>query len=178
MASSHNGNLGLGLPLLLVAAALLAGCSGGRVTRTGSVDQRATVALRDFARCVRAHGLPDFPDPQVGSDGVPRLPDGAPDVPAPAQQACRAVAARIPAQYTETTPVAPADFHTLVRLARCIRAHGLPDWPDPNALGQFPIDARIEQGDKRIVLPALHACARVNPDPNGGINVVRAQPAR
>jgi hypothetical protein len=178
MARPHTKRLVVGLPLLLVAGALLAGCGGGGDAQTGSLDQRATVALRDFASCVRAHGLPDFPDPKVGSDGVPRLPDDAPDVPVAAQQACRAAAARIPAQYTESTPVAPADFHKLVRLARCIRAHGLRDWPDPNALGQFPIGARLQLGGKRIVLPALHACARMNPDPNGGIDVVRAPAAR
>jgi hypothetical protein len=165
-------------PPLLAAGLLPASCGGGPRAQIGSAVQRASAALRDFARCVRAHGLPDFPDPRVGSNGVPRLPDDAPHVPGDAQQACRAVAARIPAQYAETNPVAPTDFRRLVRLARCIRTHRLPDWPDPNALGQFPIGARIQPGGKSIVTPALHACARVNPDPNGGIDVVRAQPAR
>jgi hypothetical protein len=178
MATQQSRHVVAGLSLLFVAGALLAGCGGGRHAQSGSAEQRATDALRDFARCVRAHGLPDFPDPTIRSDGVPRLPDDAPDVPVAAQQACRSVAARIPAHYTESTPVAPADFQKLVRLARCIRSHGLPAWPDPNGLGQFPISARIQQGGKRIVLPALRACARTNPDPNGGINVVRAQSAR
>src|SRR5262249_39234519 len=174
--SPPRGLLVLALPLLAVGA-LLAACGGGPHARSGSADQRATRAVRGFARRVRAPGLPGLPDPRVGSDGVPRLPDDAPDVPGPAQRACRTLAARIPAQYTETTPVAPTDFRKLARLARCIRTHGLSDWPDPNTLGQFPIGARIQQGGKRLVLPALHACARLNPNPNGGINVVRAQTA-
>lgn len=158
------------------AALLVGGCASSHrtgVSAGGSVDQRATVALRSFARCVRAHGLPDFPDPQIGSDGVPRFPDSAPRVPTSAQQACRRVAAEIPGQYSSTTAVSSSDYAKLLRLARCIRAHGIPNWPDPNALGEFPIDPTNGQGGKRG-FPALRACARVNPDPNGGIHVIRA----
>jgi hypothetical protein len=160
-----------------VAPALLAGCGGAnRPHSRGSVDQQALVVLRELARCVRAHGIPSFPDPQVGSDGVPRFPDSAPRVPAATREQCRTIAARIPPDYTSTTPVSTADLQKLLQLARCIRAHGIPDWPDPNRLGEFPIDAHIQQGGKPLFVPAVHACARLNPNPNGGINVVRARP--
>jgi hypothetical protein len=163
------------------AALLLAGCGGSSHATAGSgagsVNQRATTALRELAACVRAHGIPSFPDPQVGSDGVPRYPDSAPRVPAATQQACRTIAARIPPDYTATTAVSSSDFQKLLELARCIRAHGIPDWPDPNPLGEYPINAHIEQSGKRLFVAAVHACARLNPNPDGGINVVRARPA-
>ena len=102
-----------------------------------------------------------------------------PDVfPVAAQQACQGIAARIPPGYTTTTPVSSADFQKLLQLARCIRGHGIPDWPDPNPLGEFPINARIESGGKRLFVPAVHACARLTPTPGGGIHAVRARPAR
>jgi len=158
-------------------ALVVAGCGGGSHVSAGSgaasVDQRAAVALRDYARCVRAHGIPSFPDPQVGTDGVPRYPDSAPRIPAATQHACRRAAAQIPPDYTSTTAVSSSDFEKLVELARCIRAHGIPDWPDPNPLGEFPINARIQQSGKREIGPAVHACARLNPNPAGGVNVVR-----
>lgn len=162
----------------LVVAFVLAGCGSAPDASGagGSVNQRATIVLRELSRCVRAHGVPAFPDPQVGSNGVPRYPDSAPRVPAATQQACRAVAARIPAEYTSTTAVSSSDYQRLLGLAHCIRSHGIPDWPDPNALGEFPINARIQQGGKRLFVPAVHACARLNPNPNGGINVIRARP--
>jgi hypothetical protein len=97
-------------------------------------------------------------------------------VPTSTQQACRAIANRIPADYTETTAVSATDYHKLLALARCIRAHGIPDWPDPNALGEFPIDVRIQLGGKRYFSPAIHACARLEPDPSEGVNIVRARP--
>jgi hypothetical protein len=162
----------------LLTAFLVAGCGGAHTaTGQGSVNQRATVVLRELAQCVRAHGIPSFPDPHVGSDGVPRFPDNAPRVPAEAQQACRSIAARIPADYTSTTAVSSSDRAKLLQLARCIRAHGIPDWPDPNALGEFPIDTHIQQGGKRLFVAAVHACARLNPNPNGGVNVIRARPS-
>jgi len=162
---------------IVLAAGLLAGCGAHHAASRGhgSVNAQATVVLRHLSRCVRAHGIPGFPDPRVGSDGVPRYPDSAPRIPDSAQQACRTIAAQIPPQYTSTTAVSAPDFAALLRLGRCIRAHGIPDWPDPNALGEFPIGPRIEQGGKRLFVPAVRACARLNPDPSGGVHVVRAQ---
>jgi len=165
--------------LALGAAGLaLAACGGGHdsATATRTTNQQTLVVLRQLARCVRANGLPGFPDPIVRNDGVPAFPDSAPRVPPAAQQACRTIAARIPPDYTATTAVSSSDYQKLLRLARCIRAHGVSDWPDPNPLGQFPIDTRIQQGGKRLFLPAIHACARLNPDPSGGLDVVQAQP--
>jgi hypothetical protein len=173
-----------GLFLVLAVGASAAFLVAGRgsshaksASGSGSVNQRATAVLRELAGCVRAHGLSDFPDPRVGSDGVPRFPDSAPRVPVAAQQACRAIAAQIPPQYTSTTAVSSSDYQKLLQFARCIRTHGIADWPDPNALGEFPINTRIQQGGKHLFVPALHACARLNPNPSGGIHVVRAHPA-
>jgi len=163
---------GAALAFLVAACGSSTGSSNGSGAG-GSLNQRSTVALRDLARCVRAHGIPSFPDPQVGSDGVPRFPDSAPRIPAATQQACRAVADRIPPDYTSTTPVSASDFEQLAKFARCIRSHGVPDWPDPNPLGEFPIDTRLQHGGKRLFGRAAHACARLNPNP-GGINVVLA----
>ena len=154
--------------------ALLTGCGGATRSGGSTVDQQALVVLRELARCVRANGIPTFPDPQIGSDGVPSYPDTAPRVPVSAQQACRRIAARIPPDYTSTTAVSSDDYTKLLRFARCIRAHGIPDWPDPNPLGEFPVNAHIiERGGKRLLIPAAHACARLNPNPDGGIHVVR-----
>lgn len=166
--------------LLAGSAFALGACGTRHAQSTGTpasgTNQQALTVLRELAGCVRAHGLPTFPDPVVGRNGVPVFPDSAPRIPAAAQQACRTVAARIPANYTSTTAVTPSDLQKLLALARCIRAHGIHDWPDPNALGEFPIDARIQGGGKALFVPAVHACARLDPDPNGGIHVIQARP--
>jgi hypothetical protein len=170
---------GVLIPCLALAGAgvaVVSGCgaSGPAGSGPGTLEQQALSAMSGFARCVRAHGVPDFPDPQVGSDGVPRFPDSAPRVPTQAQQACRAVAARIPPEYTGTVPASAVDLQKLLAFAHCMRAHGIPDWPDPNSLGEFPIDQRIRARGKELVLAAGQACARLNPDPSGGIDIVEA----
>jgi hypothetical protein len=166
--------------VLAAAAFALGACGAQHVASSGThasgTNQQALIVLRQLAACVRAHGMPSFPDPIIGRNGVPVYPDSSPRISAAAQQACRTVAARMPANYTSTTPVSASDFQKLLVLARCIRAHGIHDWPDPNALGEFPIDSRIQGGGKALFVPAVHACARLNPDPNGGINVVQARP--
>jgi hypothetical protein len=169
------------LAIAALVVPLLAGCGGASrasappASATG--ERSARTVLRELARCIRAHGLPEFPDPQVDNDGVARFPDSAPRVPVATQQACRRIAAQIPPDYSSTAPVSSGEVQNALALARCLRAHGIPDWPDPNALGQFPIDTRIQQGGKRLIEPALQACARLNPNPNGGVNVVRAHPS-
>jgi len=156
---------------IVAAGGFLAACGGAPAERSGV--QQTAAAMRQVSRCVRAHGVPGFPDPVVGRDGVPRLPDSAPDVPPATQRACAAVERQVPAQYTSTQPVSHADFAALLGLARCMRAHGVPDWPDPNALGEFPLGARILAGGKPLVLHALQPCARAHPIPGGEIHVVR-----
>jgi hypothetical protein len=157
---------------VIAATVFLAGCGAATVT---SPNQRATGALRALAACVRTHGVPGFPDPVLRDDGVPVFPDSAPGVPPATQRACATVAARVPPEYMETRPVSATDLRRLLVFARCVRAHGIPDWPDPNALGEFPIGPRIERGGKHLFVPAARACARDNPDPSGGIHVVQAR---
>lgn len=163
--------------VVLAAAAISLGACGAQHARSaGGTNQHVLTVLRQLASCVRANGMPNFPDPVIGRNGVAVFPDSAPRIPAATDRSCRSIAARIPASYTSTTPVSASDFQKLLALARCIRSHGLHDWPDPNALGEFPIDAGIQQDSKGLIAPAVHACARLDPDPNGGIHVVQARP--
>jgi hypothetical protein len=47
----------------------------GQCEETGdcpqALVQQAMTALRTFARCIRSHGLPTWPDPTIGSEGRP-----------------------------------------------------------------------------------------------------------
>jgi hypothetical protein len=59
----------------------------------------------------------------------------------------------------------------LVQFARCIREHGFPSFPDPQADGSFRA-SDLPQGVKPGNPPfdaALRACRQVNPDPNGAM---------
>jgi hypothetical protein len=113
----------------LVCAVALAAC-GSSSKPISSASAGETAGIK-FADCMRAHGVPNFPDP--GSGGGIQLNSGSgvnPQSPAfqSAQNACQKL---LPgggpgrAQGSEARKVA------LVKLAECMRAHGLTTFPDP-----------------------------------------------
>jgi hypothetical protein len=126
------------LPFTVLVAALLLAAACGTPSATPSAHPSANpvAVYHQLAQCVRDHGLPDFPDPDVDAQGSPHFP---PDVPMPPQaviDACAPILNQLPASQrpTQTTPEDPAMMR---RFAACMRAHGIDDWPDPNADGSF-----------------------------------------
>ena len=82
----------------------------------------------EYARCLRAHGVPNFPDPTAGS-GLVIPNDIDPQSPAfrSAQQACSELATGGLGQGGASA----SRNLELVALARCMRTHGVPNFPDP-----------------------------------------------
>ncbi|HWE58371.1 MAG TPA: hypothetical protein VG228_01650 [Solirubrobacteraceae bacterium] len=81
---------------------------------------------------MRASGVPTFPDPQPG--GGVTLPAGT-NPAAPAFKAAQAKCEKLigvgpPALGSKTHPSAQT-LAKLVRIARCVRQHGVPQFPDP-----------------------------------------------
>src|SRR5215469_2397744 len=113
------------------------GSSGGGAPG-GGTEQTMSV-MRQLAHCIRDHGMPGWPDPVINPlTGAPDWPQNAPHVPAGIQQACRSVANRLPPDVQQSQPPTATSMQALLRFARCMRSHGVPGWPDPNALGEFP----------------------------------------
>ena len=146
-----------------IAALILAGCGGSRPTASAA-GQSTSVVLRELAACFRAHGLPAFPDPVVGRDGIARFPDRAPRTSSSEQRACSAIANRLPATYTSPPPVlSPAKYREYLRFAACVRANGYPSWPDPTTRGQFILPSNIQGDVKTVILTAQRHCERLKP---------------
>jgi hypothetical protein len=119
----------------LAASALIAACgssspnspSASSIRGGTNADQaQAQQDTLNFARCMRSHGVSNFPD-DLNFRNVPGI---NPDSPAfkSAQTACQHL---LPVKAPR--PAAPsAQTHAkLVRLANCLRAHGYPTIPDP-----------------------------------------------
>lgn len=130
------------LPALILMP-VAAGCGSlHRTTSTtgSSVAQDPDVAAAfAYARCLRAHGLPGTPDPQVSTTAgggsvriaVQAVAGDSPHLKA-AQKACRGI---LPA---------PGSAHydgpsgkVLLAFAKCLRSHGLSGFPDPNRAGRI-----------------------------------------
>src|SRR5262249_12090794 len=139
---------------LLPAAGIvgvLAACGGGsspsvaRVGSTAASNGRAAAPVTGpksavaFAAGMRSHGVPAFPDP--ASDRPTSLGNGI-DPSSPqfqaAQKACQSL---LPsggsslATQSASGSIGPEKQAQLLRFARCMRGHGVPNYPDPTSQG-------------------------------------------
>lgn len=120
-----------------------------------------TKALLKFSSCVRAHGIANFPDP-TASSGFPNSARHYTSWPqfAQAEKACRsdAVAAEViqsPAELAQHLKQPNAED-------ACIRKHGVPDMPDPDAKGEQSFPSGIMPSTPRFQA-AEKVCAYLNP---------------
>jgi hypothetical protein len=99
------------------------GSSNSPGSGTGSSD---TLAIQ-FADCMRAHGVPNFPDPGHGSGNSPQ------DNPqSPAFKSASTTCDKLQ-PGGNTPPPKPSESRQLamIRFAECMRKHGVPNFPDP-----------------------------------------------
>jgi hypothetical protein len=131
-------------------------------------------AARAAIACARQHGMPGLPDPVLGANGQVSIPGGTP-TPTPAvQRACGAKIRAAEAASSTLPNLSASDMRALLRYAACVRAHGLPRWPDPNAQGVFHVkslDAGTREQGNRVnaacnSLPGS-SLARVDVTPSG-----------
>jgi hypothetical protein len=157
----------------VIVAALIAGCggtpSGGRdariststtaasstkvsTTSKGATSSNKKPSALAFAECMRAHGVPNFPDPNssgripiTSSGGMTRAPSGGftanPTSPAyeAASNDCRSLALASPVTEAVSNQVMAAQL----KFAVCMRANGVSNYPDPTNKGEAGNDGAI-----------------------------------
>ena len=122
------------------------------------------------ARCLRAHGIPSFPDPNAsgqeppGSKQLIFSPQGQAAV-----GACSYWGNRIHNDDAAQNQAAMGEY---VRFAQCMRAHGLPSFPDPvHAEGrvEFVLSSSQDGFDPHSpqILAKAHECQHVLPAGTG-----------
>ena len=171
MGGLVGGRAAVGVGLMVVLVAGLAGCSasGGLAgaTTTTSGQQDAAAVWRELVRCARANGMPNLPDLRLDSNGQVSRPEGTPDPPNSVERACGSILERLPASARGDQGRPPADMQALLGYARCMREHGMADFPDPQADGRFPLPQSPRGGKTPSLLRANQACRQLNPNPKG-----------
>jgi hypothetical protein len=153
-----------------------AGSGGG----SSGDDKGFTQALK-FSQCMRAHGVPGFPDPQqVGSGGGVQLKLGSNSGIDPnssvfqaAQRACQSL-----------QPAGPGgdggghvDPTKVQAWAACMRSHGLPKFPDPTIDGgALKLNLTGTGINPDTMDKAVQACKSLSP--GGGLMVQSGGPGR
>jgi hypothetical protein len=122
----------VGAIAFMAGAVLLAAACGGGGSATagkGSTGYQKAIA---YAQCMRSHGVPSFPDPdtqgqfpplQIGRNGVTQQAVQS------AKNACRQLQ---PAGGAGTSQQQEGKLTQALDFSRCMRAHGVPDFPDPS----------------------------------------------
>ena len=113
---------------VLIGAALLAAGCGGDGGSPHASRPAVHQELVAFARCMRSHGVPDFPDP-LPDGGLPRTGAGNSLQSGSALHACQHLLP--PIQRPSAAQQAQALAQDL-KWARCMRAHGFPGFSDPS----------------------------------------------
>jgi hypothetical protein len=112
----------------LLTAGLLAGCGGGAHASSPTAFMSRAIAYSD---CMRSHGVPDFPDPDSQGDieitGEMGLDPSAPAFPA-AERDCGPFPTRV------TVTQEHQQYLNGLKAAVCIRANGVPNYPDPKLI--------------------------------------------
>jgi hypothetical protein len=132
----------------LAAGLLAAGCGGSPSTPSSNKPtgqpQAGSQAIA-YSRCMRSHGVPSFPDPTISRSGgrvgiglsIPASVGASPAFKT-AQQACAMLESGGPGGGG-AAPITARQHREIVQFAACMRAHGVPDWPDPDAEGTFHV---------------------------------------
>ena len=160
---------------VLAAALLAAACSasrssagpGGAPNAGGSVTSASAVA---YSRCVRSHGVPDYPDPN-SSGQLPKI--------TPANEAQLGVSdSRFNAAQAACQHLWPYQAPTQaqqrqmladdLKFARCMRSRGLPKFPDPTTGPDGPrfvihVSSDGFNPSTPQILAKAHACLHVLP---------------
>jgi hypothetical protein len=165
---------------VFAVATAIAGCGGGAstpgvanistTTATSSTAGAGTQVpgLLAYASCMRAHGVPNFPDP-AGDAGnekeavVSALRRVSNSQVKAAQTACLHLQPR--GGGGQPTPAQLAQhLRDLLAFAGCMRTHGIANFPDPTSSGQITHGMLAGAGvnlHQPGVLPAADACVSV-----------------
>jgi hypothetical protein len=127
-----------------------------------------TSALHLAGQCLRQHGIPNFPDPVVATDGpaagraifdksaLKSYPVSAVNQ---AMNECRTALDQAGlAGSGQNSTVSQQELQARLALARCIRSHGVPNFPDPNpSTGEVTPPPGLSKTSPSI-LAAIRAC--------------------
>jgi hypothetical protein len=138
------------IALAMLACGALAGCGStgapsGTVTNGANPSPGGANPALQFARCMRAHGVSNFPDPS-SSGGIELAPGSAQS---PAFQTAQNVCQKYLPNKGQPPVTSAAERAKAVAFSKCMRAHGEPDFPDPML--------KVPSGSTRVL--AFHGMA-------------------
>jgi hypothetical protein len=158
------------LAVVAAAGALLATACGGGARAAAPAGPSTYQQMAAYAECMQTHGSPTFPDPVSRPDGTavfPPLPPAGPGL-QEAQQACRKLQPRDDGQTTLAEQ--QTRLNELLKMAACLRTHGIPGQLDPVRTGNgYSLESPpgLDENSPQVQA-AFAACERFLPGPGHG----------
>lgn len=140
----------------------IATSAGATGPGSGSGSGPPEAAALAFAGCMRTNGVPHFPDPQAGGGFLFHTGAGV-DPSSPAFRAAQAKCKKFlpPGPGSGSPPSAMTLAHFLT-VARCMRQHGVPEFPDPRTTA--PSNPRTALGSGGGVISDIEGVIFVFPE--------------
>jgi hypothetical protein len=151
------------------STASVTGATNSTATADNSADKNLSKQEKavKFAECMRANGVPHFPDPDPKGEynfGV----DVTPEVWTKAVDACKAL--KPPGALSAKRT--PKEQSASLRFAQCVREHGVKDFPDPvngePLINTYKIPSSNKPGGMTILNAAIDACGTILEKSAGG----------
>jgi hypothetical protein len=118
-------------------AVALTACGSSGKPNNGSGSNGDAAGIK-FADCMRSHGVPKFPDPSAGG-GIDISSSSGINPQSPAFQfAQNACSKLLPGGGPPRGSVSESQKLAMLRLAECMRKHGLSTFPDPTTTAPSP----------------------------------------
>jgi hypothetical protein len=156
-----------GTALLLLVAACTGGPSSTSPSGSPNAGGSATTQLLAFAHCMRSNGVGGFPDPDSAGEfpkaTLAQLAANSSEY----QAASKTCAHLLPSGVGGSTAAQDQEIaNDEAKFAKCMRSHGVPNWPDPvldqGRLVFDPAGAGIDTTKPRIST-TMQSCDRVFP---------------
>jgi hypothetical protein len=152
-----------GVAVLVAACGGSPSSTGGSPGAGGSSTSTSAVA---FSQCMRAHGVPNFPDPD--SNGT--IPKGTAQqfgVSNSRYQAAQTACAHLlPSSGGVSQSVIQRAMNGMRSFAQCMRSNGVSNWPDPSTdragYPAFYLQGQIDMNAPQIVTQ-INACQHLVP---------------
>jgi hypothetical protein len=164
---------------LVAMVALISGCGSSAPAATGSGGGSNTAANQakavKFADCMRSNGVSQFPDPNAsGKLTIDAVANGSSlNLSTPAfKQAISACKYLEPAGFMGSKRSARQQDAAL-KFAQCIRANGVPDFPDPTPNGPLIDTRRIPSAAGGDGMAILHSAMQKCRDASAAAGVQR-----
>jgi len=165
-----------GVLAMTVGLVLLTAACGGSPSSTGSggspntggsaSPQASSPSALAFSRCMRSHGVPNFPDPPPSFNG--KFPGSSPQQLGVSESrirvatvACRSLLPAVQGQ----APLTAQDQRDYLRASACMRSHGITSFPDPvfsNGTVNLTIPSSIDTSSPQFPR-ARQICQRLIP---------------